>query len=290
MDITNSDAAGPQPLERIEEAGRDRLQAWRRPMVTHLAAGITGAVVALTVVGASIGFGPRERVVTRQQIVRVPVAAPPPAVPEVKPPASTDEVLGPPSPNAAKPEAPGAAGPPPAGALAPRDVPLGPPAKRVPLPPLVISPPRQGPGQLPVFQPPVSRQVVVVPKGTPQAKPKPQPAAPSPPPTGSALVQGVALAERGRVDEAIARLKEATAANPRDPQAYAALYRAYRQKMIAAEKLEDEERYRALANEAQEKAHQLLAPTKPAPPPSAPSTGEETEASKKPAEGAPPGS
>ncbi|HEY3282563.1 MAG TPA: hypothetical protein VGN26_09845 [Armatimonadota bacterium] len=267
MDSTTGGTAAPQALEgRADE----RHQAWGRPAATHLAAALGGAVVALSVVGATVGFSPRVKVVTRQQVVRipVPVTQPKPLPPVLGPenPYKLQAGAGPGAPvgpgMAAKPALPGRSAP------SPADTALAglPAAKRVALPPLVLS-------QLQKL-PPLGPKMVVVPKSTPGPK-SAKPDAKDVGPTGSPLAQGTALADRGKWDEAITKLKAAATANPRDPQVFTALYKAYRQKMVAAEKYEEMEQYRALARDAQDKAALLLkqqTPSQPSTPPQTPPT------------------
>jgi hypothetical protein len=78
-------------------------------------------------------------------------------------------------------------------------------------------------------------------------------------------------------DRAIDRLKRAAEANPKDPVAQLQLEKAYRKKLIQADRVDEMEHYRALADDARDKAKTILtndgakpAPKAATPPPAPP--------------------
>ncbi|MGQ9525021.1 MAG: hypothetical protein ACUVTZ_09310 [Armatimonadota bacterium] len=79
-----------------------------------------------------------------------------------------------------------------------------------------------------------------------------------PPEPASALVEGLAAAERGDVDRAINLLERASAENPKDPVPLIRLGELYERKMTASETVDDAEKWRQLAREAREKASGML--------------------------------
>jgi hypothetical protein len=100
-------------------------------------------------------------------------------------------------------------------------------------------------------------------KPTPAAAIPPAPATPPPP------------AETGNMDQAIASAQKSVDAHPNDPVNYLQLEKLYRRKLIQADRVDEMERYRNLAEQAHEKAKNLLTNDKPvAPTPEPPANTE----------------
>jgi hypothetical protein len=65
------------------------------------------------------------------------------------------------------------------------------------------------------------------------------------------------------MDQAIASAQKNVESNPKDPVTYLQLEKLYRRKLIQADRVDEMERYRNLADEAREKAKSLLSTDKP---------------------------
>jgi len=213
-----------------EGAMASNQSAWWRPAISHSAAVVAGAAVAVAVVATTIGLSPRVRVlrvpVVRTVTVRVPAKPRVSATPQPTPSSPQKEPA---------------------------------PAKPADEPPRISLP------RIPLILPPAPTTVRTTVKTAPPARPHVRAgasnAATSKPSTPrSPLIEGLLAADRGDVDLAIQLFKKASDAAPRDPVPYLKLKEMYERKMVTAEKLEDEERYRALAAAARDNALAILQP------------------------------
>lgn len=208
----------------MDERGSAGERSWWISAATHSCSAVAGAVVAVAVIAAAVGLGPRER------IVRVPVyrQAPPPAASERR--QEPQKPRNSPAPSEGKTPS-----------LEPARVlpPLLPPA------PVMLQPRRTQPA-------PSGVKMKVRTEEPPRQTEKAVTAATTP------LIEGLAAAERGEIERAIELLERASAGSPNDPVPLIRLAELYERRMTAAETVEEADKWRRLASEARKKAVGLL--------------------------------